>query len=142
MKNSSTFSKLIKSLKSKLRNIFGSSVEELTADTHLALQCFSNVIHNLGFNNLWSIIFFWIFCTILIVLLLHNFREFLKVVLLIWFYPFAIRRTLKPLLRLDPLEWNLTVMVSPFDTRAEKVFGTEDPQSHTLVYFLICPTYK
>lgn len=41
--------------------------------------------------------------------------------------------TLKPDFRPEPLETNLTVMAFFLETKAEKSFGTEEPQSQTFV---------
>ena len=45
----------------------------------------------------------------------------------------AMTLTLKPDFRPEPLETNLTVMAFFLETKAEKSFGTEEPQSQTFV---------
>ena len=50
--------------------------------------------------------------------------------------------TLKPVFLVEAFDLNLIVIVLLLDLRAEKPLGTEEPQSQTLVYFLMEPTKR
>ena len=57
-------------------------------------------------------------------------------------YPVAMSLTLKPVFLVEAFDLNLIVIVLLLDLRAEKPLGTEEPQSQTLVYFLMEPTKR